>query len=228
MTNVNALKKVFIACGGSESDFSASTIVEGLKLIFTQLGGDPSALAGVDTTAAGIANLAEVIGPAANVVADEDFEVNSLTSKLTSWSYKISGVIKIPDNVVTIGSSAFEDNAGAMLTTDRCNDIEVVIPNSVRTIESGAFRNANALKSIVIPDGVQSIGNVVFDQCLSLSSIYIPKTVTTMGQDVFNLCNALTDIYYTGTEEQWSSITGLDQAGIPSSAAIHYNWTPTD
>lgn len=64
MTNVEALKKVFVACGGSESDFSASTIVDGLKLIFTQLGGDPSALAGVDTTSKGIAILAEVIKPA--------------------------------------------------------------------------------------------------------------------------------------------------------------------
>ena len=42
------------------------------------------------------------------------------------------------------------------------NDTDVVIPDGVKRIGTGAFSGGNSLTSIVIPDSVTSIGNDTF------------------------------------------------------------------
>lgn len=41
-----------------------------------------------------------------------------------------------------------------------------IIPESVRYISSGAFKNCSSLTSIVIPEGVIEIGFDAFDKCI--------------------------------------------------------------
>lgn len=62
MTNVEALKNVYVALGGTASDVAGlSTNVELLKAIFKQLGGDPDAVSAEVMNAAVIDRIAEVI-----------------------------------------------------------------------------------------------------------------------------------------------------------------------
>ena len=58
---------------------------------------------------------------------------------------------------------------------------EVIIPESVTTIESQAFSGCTSLASITIPESVTSIGEEAFRECTSLSSIIIPEGVTYIG-----------------------------------------------
>ena len=106
--------------------------------------------------------------------------------------------IVIPNSVTSIGEAAF---SGCTSLTS------IAIPNSVTSISDVAFYFCISLKSVVIPDSVTSIGFSAFLCCASLKSIVIPDSVTNIYSDAFFWCYALDDVYYTGTEEEWNSIS---------------------
>ena len=92
----------------------------------------------------------------------------------------------IPNNVTSIGESAFENCAG--LTS-------IIIPNSVTSIEKDAFEDCRDLTSLSLGENVKSIGVRAFNQCTALTSISIPNSVTSIETDAFDDCTALTSIY---------------------------------
>ena len=51
------------------------------------------------------------------------------------------------------------------------------------------------IAEVVIPDSVTSIGTCAFKNCGRLTSITIPDSVTSIGSDTFRSCNNLTNIY---------------------------------
>ncbi len=72
----------------------------------------------------------------------------------------------IPDNVTSIGDSAFSG----------CKSLQsIIIPESVTSIGKEAFMGCASLQSIVIPNSVTSIGVCAFVDCKSLRAIIIPK-----------------------------------------------------
>ena len=120
--------------------------------------------------------------------------------------------LTIPDSVTSIGYRAFyactslsninvdKNNPnyksidGNLYTKDGKNliqysigkqDISFVIPSSVTSIESCAFRGCTSLTSITIPSSVTSIGDFAFMSCTSLTSITIPSSVTSIGGGAF-------------------------------------------
>ena len=73
-------------------------------------------------------------------------------------------------------------------------DSSFIIPNSVTSIDCGAFSYCTSLTSIIIPDSVTSIGDCAFLCCTSLTSITIPDSVTSIGHYAFDECTSLTSI----------------------------------
>ena len=180
--------------------------------------------------------------------------------------------IVIPRNVTSINGNVFCGHSGlSNLTVDSRNEkyyssgnciIEKdtnklalgcknsVIPDSVTTIDSGAFSDCTGLTSITIPDSVTSIGSYAFYRCTGLTSITIPDSVTSIGDDAFSECTGLTSItipnsvtiigrhafyycsslenvYYFGSEDEWNKINSVKYA-FPSKIKITYNATDCD
>jgi len=137
--------------------------------------------------------------------------------------------IYIPASVFTVGSQAFSASS-AMITVAENNpyysshdgvffDKQKVIlyhcprskkgsysiPNTVETIDRGAFEGCNELTSVNIPNSVRTIGEAAFYYCLGLASIEIPSSVTTIKDQAFWYNSALLHVdpqnqYYASYE----------------------------
>lgn len=73
-------------------------------------------------------------------------------------------------------------------------DTNFVIPNSVTTIDAGAFYICFNLTSVTIPNSVTTIGDSAFYGCWELSNVTIPNSVTKIGDSAFMVCSKLTNI----------------------------------
>jgi len=119
--------------------------------------------------------------------------------------YTIEGVL-----VTTIGKGIRGENG-----FDSKQLTSVVIPNSVKSINNGAFFN-NQLTNVIIPNSVTSIGVLAFSMN-QLTSLTIGTSVETIGDNAFiksNYSNSkLTKIINkTGKSFDWRSITNGSSA----------------
>jgi len=106
----------------------------------------------------------------------------------------------IPEGVVTIGWSSFSSITS--LTS-------INIPNSVISIENGAFGFTN-LVNVILGNSVTSIGSSAFRFNNSLEKIFIPISVQSISPQVFETCPNLT-IYVEATSK-------------PPGWHTHWNW----
>ena len=89
------------------------------------------------------------------------------------------------------------------------SDSSYTIPNSVTTIDFGAFECCNNLTSITIPNSVTYIYRDAFRYCNNLTSVTIPNSVTSIGDWAFDGCNNLTNITVDIENENYSSENGI-------------------
>ena len=122
----------------------------------------------------------------------------------------------IPKNVDQIDSLAFESSK---LTS-------ISIPDSVTTINWGAFASCNGLTNMTLPNRLTHIDVSTFIGCAGLTSVTIPASVTNIDDAAFRGCYNLSDIYYTGNETQWKAIKVGDYNDYLAKATIHYNSDP--
>lgn len=121
--------------------------------------------------------------------------------------------IELPDSVTVFGTDAF---AGSSLQY-------ITIPNELRVISTGAFRNCRSLTSVTFESGnklttindyafandynlttflfhkitnLTSVGKEAFLYCLGLSSVIFPDSFTTLGSYAFQDCKNLKTIYF--------------------------------
>ncbi len=173
---------------------------------------------------------------------------NSVTSIGNCAFYGCTGLtsITIPNSVTSIGAGAFEKCSGLTSivvesgntiydSRENCNAIietatneliqgcnTTIIPNSVTSIGSSAFRGCIGLTSITIPNSVTSIKSYTFSGCAGLTSITIPNSVTSIGWDAFTGCTGLTSITIPNSVTSieisaFYGCTGLTSVTIPNS-----------
>ncbi len=170
------------------------------------------------------------------LVDGEKAEFNILSSEL-------NGVLNIPNEIDGVRIIGIKRGAFGLLlnfetiimpnsmTTiedgacDTCFDLKVaVIGKNVTSIGEAAFQWCRSLNNVTIGENVTSIGGGAFYYCENLENIVIPEKVRTIGDVAFSLCDKLEVINYTGTEEQWNAIEGINQIGIKDSTRINYNY----
>jgi hypothetical protein len=130
------------------------------------------------------------------------------TNKTVNIPTEINGL-----PVTTIGDYAFYHT--------ECESI--VVPNSVKTIKSGALASCFYLKSITLPEGLTEIADETFYACLSLETINIPESVTRIGLVAFYNCPALEEIKIpksvTSIEREAFCDSGLNNIKLPENLA---------
>ena len=113
--------------------------------------------------------------------------------------------ITIPSSVKKIGDRAFylskienvnfaengNLNSIGKFAFTHCKSLNnVVIPSTVKTLESGCFSHCYALTDITIPDSVTTLEDVVFAGS-KFSEISLPDSITTIGNGTFKDCTDL-------------------------------------
>jgi hypothetical protein len=93
-----------------------------------------------------------------------------------------------------------------------------MIPNTVTSIGTHAFRENTALTSIDLPESITAINDYAFLQCSGLNAITLPSSVATIGKRAFRDCTGLQFItveaaippsIFTGEDD---SFYGVDKA----------------
>ena len=103
---------------------------------------------------------------------------------------------------------------------DHCSLESVIIGNNVTSIKDDAF-SGSSLTSITIPDSVISIGTFAFYGS-GLESAIIGKNVASIGDYAFKSCGALSQVYYLGTSDiansdhVFNDCTSLNNVTVPN------------
>ena len=83
---------------------------------------------------------------------------------------------------------------------DRARSLtEIVLPSSLKEVQTAAFRECNALQQMLFPWGVTRIGNSAMDNCNTMTEVVLPSTLNFIGYNAFNRCSSLTNIYVKAT-----------------------------
>lgn len=96
-------------------------------------------------------------------------------------------ILSLP--VETMRSLSIEDG---VLTRCKDGSREITIPEEVRVIGKGAFKNCEKLEAIVIGDSVESMLTEACRGCKRLSSLDLPKNIRYIGESAFRDCTSLT------------------------------------
>ena len=93
------------------------------------------------------------------------------------------------------------------------NAVNLIIPDGVTEIKSGAFAQCKKLESVVIPNSVNYIPDSSFDFCSTLKTATIPAHAT-IGACAFRKCTALESVTIT-------------KGGKTVAPALDYGWIAT-
>ncbi|MDE6473420.1 MAG: leucine-rich repeat domain-containing protein, partial [Ureaplasma sp.] len=105
-------------------------------------------------------------------------------SKITGLTSagKSQSMLAIPTSCTSIGEYAFR-SANNLRT--------LIIPGTVKRLETAAIEKCANLSSVELKEGVTDIGSYAFGECTSLRSIYLPNSVTALRTFAFNKCTNL-------------------------------------
>lgn len=109
--------------------------------------------------------------------------------------------ITIPQSVLRIDDSAFLKcdklgdgvviRDGCVLTVNGACSNEVDLPDGVRLIAGGAFRNCQNLRVVRFPTSLRTVDNYAFSGCSSLASVGFPQGLSVIGDYSFKGCSGL-------------------------------------
>ncbi len=107
---------------------------------------------------------------------------NNTLCKIITENPEFDKKLIVPDSVKIITSCLDQDIE------------EIILPDSVFEIESGAFWFCISLKTIKVSDKLRFIGNNAFQYCRNLKSIHLPNGLVRIYDSAFIDCKSLESI----------------------------------
>ncbi|WP_300905623.1 leucine-rich repeat domain-containing protein [uncultured Bacteroides sp.] len=115
--------------------------------------------------------------------------------------------VTFPTTMKTIGGFsntgikeiAFAEGAAPEAISDyaflNCDSLSAItLPNSIKSLGTGAFYDCDTLKTVKLPTGITKIAKQAFYHCGFLQSVTIPQSVTEIEAEAFAACSKLTAI----------------------------------
>ena len=123
----------------------------------------------------------------------------TMTAGVCAVDFDLSGDIVIPYNYVVDDKvykvTSFGVDSWGYTGLEYCEKItSVIVPKTITSIPTFAFRGCENLTSVKLPDGLTSIGDNAFQGCGNLESIKIPDSVTLIDYDAFTYCVKLNNV----------------------------------
>ena len=115
-------------------------------------------------------------------------------------------IIRIPENVVSICYTAFDDSEKTAK--------EIILPPGIKTIYDETFVGFIQLEKINLPEGLQEIYQMAFSGCESLKEIIMPDTVECLDKGAFQGCVALSHVRLSDRITNISECTFVDCKGL--------------
>ncbi len=127
-----------------------------------------------------------------------------------------SPIIKIPDEVISVGNSAFKN----------CEKLEtIIVGDNVKSFGNESFRGCKSIKSIVLPVNVKHIGESAFRDCISLKELVVTNPDIEIGERAFENCSNLTSISLPASMSEiyggvFNSCKSLENIVLPEKLTI--------
>ena len=87
---------------------------------------------------------------------------------------------------------------------------EFFVPNTIKSIGIGAFKQCEELTSVIIPEGVLEVGKNTFRDCKNLLFVKFPNSVISVGSLAFQNCDNLAQIIVPkGQKARFEQMEGL-------------------
>ncbi len=127
--------------------------------------------------------------------------------------------VSLGNTVQTIGDYAFCQCGDLYENENKLT--EIVIPDSVEVIGTGAFQDDGFLRDVTFGSGVKSIGEMAFSRT-GVKNVTLPDSVETIGRNAFYICDRLTSVTLnegvTSVEEgAFAGCNDLTEIYIPDS-----------
>lgn len=139
----------------------------------------------------------------------------------------------MPNSALSVGKYAFRYDAGLtdiQLSTSlsiiydyafgECGFSQLILPESLKSMQAGAFINNSNLADITIPKKTEGIGAGAFENCSALESVTFKthETKLTVDKNAFNHCPVLSKVNIDYLDD-WAHINFQNAAANPASTA---------
>lgn len=94
--------------------------------------------------------------------------------------------LKLNESLESIGDNAFFGNEGI--------SGKLIIPSSVTSIGTSAFKNCAGLETVTVLASVTEIKNETFSGCTNLQTVVLPTGIAAIGESAFDQCRNLSVI----------------------------------
>ena len=137
----------------------------------------------------------------------------------------------MPNSTLSVGKYAFRYDAGLtdiQLSTSlsiiydyafgECGFSQLILPESLKSMQAGAFINNSNLTDITIPKKTEGIGAGAFENCSALESVTFKthETKLTVDKNAFNHCAVLSKVNIDYLDD-WAHINFQNAAANPAS-----------
>lgn len=125
-----------------------------------------------------------------------------------------SDIMGIP--VAAIGQNSFEMNQDLAF---------VMVPETVESIESGAFSGCQNLISVELSEGIDKIGGYAFSDCKALRYVLLPESLREISSDAFNGNSAELVVF---CKDNQAIQNQLSESGVAAADYRDYVFTEND